>query len=298
MLDFSLPSISQISHGELSSLPTLHAIMTSGARSDSSSVPNIRNACEECHNRKIRCGIPTEGGPCQNCHNNGRLCFFLPRNKSGRSKYNQTGGGSQAKSSANAAAISSAVAAAIAKSQTIRSDSESESFLIGLQSLSSERSHTATPTPIFTDWLSQQQQQQQQPNQHSTVEWAPFGTSTDCFDTGFIDCFHGVNNSTTSVDMDIVDMCMNFSPANFCQPGSDAENVNSCLDKVSCLHECTVRNPACPVRNCSIRMLVAPALGFQHHNHSQTLQPQFPALPTRRATVTQCLLTLIRISSV
>lgn len=46
--------------------------------------PTVRNACEECHERKIRCNIPTEGGSCINCQANERQCFFTPRFKSGR----------------------------------------------------------------------------------------------------------------------------------------------------------------------------------------------------------------------
>ncbi|KAJ5358485.1 uncharacterized protein N7496_010898 [Penicillium cataractarum] len=44
----------------------------------------VRSACEECHERKIRCLLPSEGGACQACLTSKRQCYFLPRHKAGR----------------------------------------------------------------------------------------------------------------------------------------------------------------------------------------------------------------------
>jgi hypothetical protein len=52
--------------------------------------PLVRNACEECHDRKIRCSIPPKGGACIACQTHGRQCFFLPRYKSGRPRRNRS----------------------------------------------------------------------------------------------------------------------------------------------------------------------------------------------------------------
>ncbi|EFR04285.1 hypothetical protein MGYG_07294 [Nannizzia gypsea CBS 118893] len=48
------------------------------------SQPNIRNACDACHKRKIRCMVSRNGGPCYNCKSRGLSCYFLPRYRSGR----------------------------------------------------------------------------------------------------------------------------------------------------------------------------------------------------------------------
>ncbi|KAF2146411.1 uncharacterized protein K452DRAFT_219698 [Aplosporella prunicola CBS 121167] len=45
---------------------------------------HVRNACDACHKRKIRCIASRNGGPCHNCQSRGLPCFFLPRYKSGR----------------------------------------------------------------------------------------------------------------------------------------------------------------------------------------------------------------------
>ena len=52
--------------------------------------PSVRSACEECHDRKIRCQTPAEGGSCQACQASGRQCYFLPRYKSGRPRKDST----------------------------------------------------------------------------------------------------------------------------------------------------------------------------------------------------------------
>jgi len=44
-----------------------------------------REACDACHNRKIRC--PFVGpGACSNCQNTGQVCVFSPRDEMGRPK--------------------------------------------------------------------------------------------------------------------------------------------------------------------------------------------------------------------
>lgn len=46
-------------------------------------LPVVRSACEECHERKIRCLIPPHGGSCQACMTSRRQCYFLPKHKAG-----------------------------------------------------------------------------------------------------------------------------------------------------------------------------------------------------------------------
>ncbi|KAJ5654236.1 hypothetical protein N7490_001239 [Penicillium lividum] len=46
--------------------------------------PHVRNACDACHKRKIRCIMSRSGGSCHNCKSRGLSCYFLPRHKSGR----------------------------------------------------------------------------------------------------------------------------------------------------------------------------------------------------------------------
>lgn len=48
----------------------------------------VRNACDACHTRKIRCETPQGGGPCLNCQSKDLSCYFLPRYKSGRPRVN------------------------------------------------------------------------------------------------------------------------------------------------------------------------------------------------------------------
>ena len=45
---------------------------------------HVRNACDACHKRKIRCIMSRSGGSCHNCKSRGLSCYFLPRYKSGR----------------------------------------------------------------------------------------------------------------------------------------------------------------------------------------------------------------------
>lgn len=71
----------------------------------------VRNACEACHERKIKCKTSTSGGPCQSCAANGRSCFFLPRIKAGRPRRKRSPPASQPDTSSSHAspAESSAV---------------------------------------------------------------------------------------------------------------------------------------------------------------------------------------------
>ncbi|KAF2167842.1 hypothetical protein M409DRAFT_53801 [Zasmidium cellare ATCC 36951] len=70
--------------------------------------PTVRGACEACHNRKVRCELPPEGGPCSNCVSASRPCFFLPRIRSGRPRNNNdTGAGSDAGTSGSEAGVNS-----------------------------------------------------------------------------------------------------------------------------------------------------------------------------------------------
>ncbi|KAK8098928.1 RING-3 [Apiospora kogelbergensis] len=48
----------------------------------------VRNACNACHTRKIRCVTPENGGPCLHCQSKDLSCYFLPRYKSGRPRAN------------------------------------------------------------------------------------------------------------------------------------------------------------------------------------------------------------------
>ncbi|KAJ5184400.1 hypothetical protein N7491_007734 [Penicillium cf. griseofulvum] len=45
---------------------------------------HVRNACDACHKRKIRCIMSRSGGSCIHCEARGLRCYFLPRYKSGR----------------------------------------------------------------------------------------------------------------------------------------------------------------------------------------------------------------------
>jgi Fungal Zn(2)-Cys(6) binuclear cluster domain len=49
----------------------------------------FREACEECHQRKIRC-VP-RNGPCDNCVSNGRDCVFRQRSAMGRPRKQKSG---------------------------------------------------------------------------------------------------------------------------------------------------------------------------------------------------------------
>lgn len=43
----------------------------------------LRDACDTCHRRKIRC--PTEAvGACSNCRKSGQVCVYSPRSEMGR----------------------------------------------------------------------------------------------------------------------------------------------------------------------------------------------------------------------
>ncbi|KAI0429013.1 hypothetical protein F5Y09DRAFT_357271 [Xylaria sp. FL1042] len=48
----------------------------------------VRNACDPCHRRKIRCTTSRNGGPCLHCKSRGLSCYFLPQYRSGRPRLN------------------------------------------------------------------------------------------------------------------------------------------------------------------------------------------------------------------
>lgn len=50
---------------------------------------HVRDACDACHRRKIRCVASSEGGACHHCQSRGLSCYFLPRHRSGRPRLNQ-----------------------------------------------------------------------------------------------------------------------------------------------------------------------------------------------------------------
>jgi hypothetical protein len=79
-----------------------------------SACPQVRDACEECHSRKIKCQT-TKAGACRACQNNGRLCFFLPRNKSGRPKGRDDGSKEEKRQNHAIGTTAAAAAAAMAE---------------------------------------------------------------------------------------------------------------------------------------------------------------------------------------
>ncbi|KAJ5616474.1 hypothetical protein N7537_001588 [Penicillium hordei] len=63
--------------------------MASSRNNDNSKVifaaqSHVRNACDACYKRKIRCVMSRSGGSCHNCKSRSLSCYFLPRYKSGR----------------------------------------------------------------------------------------------------------------------------------------------------------------------------------------------------------------------
>jgi len=46
--------------------------------------PRVRDACESCHKRKIRCFLESGSPACQSCLTSGDSCLFAPRAKAGR----------------------------------------------------------------------------------------------------------------------------------------------------------------------------------------------------------------------
>jgi hypothetical protein len=88
--------------------------MATEAQGQMSTGPQVRNACEKCHSRKNKCH-PTEDGGCRSCQTNGRLCFFLPRNKSGRPKVGEDGTKETRQANPGLGTTTAAAAAAIAE---------------------------------------------------------------------------------------------------------------------------------------------------------------------------------------
>lgn len=48
------------------------------------SFPRVRDACQNCHRRKIRCHLIPGNSSCQHCSSNGTACLFAPRARAGR----------------------------------------------------------------------------------------------------------------------------------------------------------------------------------------------------------------------
>lgn len=106
--------------------------------------PQVRNACEECHSRKIKCH-PTEDGGCRSCQNTGRLCFFLPRNKSGRPKVGEDGTKETRQTNPGLGKTAAAAAAAMAEHAAIAEASAPMSPLM-LQQSRTGSNFTQSPT--------------------------------------------------------------------------------------------------------------------------------------------------------
>ncbi|KAI1618117.1 hypothetical protein EDD36DRAFT_413809 [Exophiala viscosa] len=121
--------------------------MATADSTEPSACPQVRDACEECHSRKIKCHT-TKAGACRACQNNGRLCFFLPRNKSGRPKVGEDGNKEDRRS--NAAALGSTAAAAAAAmaehAAMVESGNAMSSQQQQQQQLARTRTHS-TPSP-------------------------------------------------------------------------------------------------------------------------------------------------------
>lgn len=50
----------------------------------------LRNACDNCHQRKMRC-LSEADGPCMNCKSRGKSCTYSPRSQMGRPLKYKTG---------------------------------------------------------------------------------------------------------------------------------------------------------------------------------------------------------------
>lgn len=60
-----------------------------------STCPRVRNACENCHKKKIRCLLQPDREACQNCSASRSQCLFAPRVKTGRPRLARTASGPQ-----------------------------------------------------------------------------------------------------------------------------------------------------------------------------------------------------------
>ena len=93
---------------------SLSTSMASRDNTEPLASPQVRDACEECHSRKIKCQT-TNAGACRSCQKTGRLCFFLPRNKSGRPKAGEDGSKDEKRSNLALGTTAAAAAAAMAE---------------------------------------------------------------------------------------------------------------------------------------------------------------------------------------
>lgn len=66
-----------------------------------------RSACDECHDRKIKCTTSVPGA-CLNCQGTGRVCIFSPRDEMGRPR--KTGRKGRERSTADGKASSKSAA--------------------------------------------------------------------------------------------------------------------------------------------------------------------------------------------
>ncbi|KAE8441692.1 hypothetical protein EG329_004565 [Mollisiaceae sp. DMI_Dod_QoI] len=71
----------------------------------SATYPRVRDACESCHMRKIRCLLEPGSTACQNCSISGSSCLFAPRAKAGRPRRTHLENHQRRKVSWNQAAI-------------------------------------------------------------------------------------------------------------------------------------------------------------------------------------------------
>ncbi|KUJ13192.1 uncharacterized protein LY89DRAFT_154089 [Mollisia scopiformis] len=65
--------------------------------------PRVRDACENCHSRKIRCILEPGSIACRSCSSNGTSCLFAPRAKAGRPRRTHLESHQRRKSSSNQA---------------------------------------------------------------------------------------------------------------------------------------------------------------------------------------------------
>lgn len=120
-------------------------------------IPVLREACDACHRRKMRC--PAEGvGACLNCRRTGQVCQSSPRSEMGRprrqsvtGRRTKSGRSSTTKDSANLSRGSSELSP-MAVSETSTSQpketipmDKSQYSGYGLQAV------TSSPLPLFTD---------------------------------------------------------------------------------------------------------------------------------------------------
>ncbi|KAJ9664374.1 hypothetical protein H2198_000303 [Neophaeococcomyces mojaviensis] len=115
--------------------------------------PNLRRACEECHQRKIRCQVSDDCTICNYCQSNNKICFFLPQNKSGRPK--PSSGSNREKSAANITALSAAISAAIESNKDINSSLDQGTAAQTAPPRPTNPQRRTDPTPMVPPSLTQ-----------------------------------------------------------------------------------------------------------------------------------------------